>query len=92
VTKINKEQELELLKTLSDWSIKNGALNKLIYFRDFKQVVIFFNQLALLAEKMNHHPDLKIGYNYCEIKIITHDLGTLTFLDFELAKAIDDIQ
>jgi 4a-hydroxytetrahydrobiopterin dehydratase len=92
MNRLNELEQSKLLQTLSHWSVVNGELYKMKKFKNFNEVVIFFNQLAALAERMNHHPDLRIGYNYCEIKIITHDAGALTNLDFELAKAIDDIQ
>ena len=46
----------------------------------------FVNRLAALAERKDHHPDLKVGYGYCEVLFTTHDAGGLTALDAECAR------
>jgi 4a-hydroxytetrahydrobiopterin dehydratase len=49
--------------------------------------IAFVNQIAALAEKLNHHPDIAIAYNKVKLSIFTHDAGGLTAKDFDFAKA-----
>lgn len=51
----------------------------------------FMSQVALLAEKHNHHPDWYNSYNKVRIELTTHDTGSITEKDYELAKAIDKL-
>ena len=49
----------------------------------------FVNAVAWIANQENHHPDMKVGYNYCEIDYSTHAIGGLSENDFICAKKID---
>ena len=51
----------------------------------------FVNKIAFLAEKMNHHPDIKIGWCKVDILLTTHDSGDVTAKDIELASLCDKI-
>lgn len=75
------------------WTEKNNKLNKKFKFKDFKEAFAFMTHVALIAEKMNHHPEWKNTYNELEISLYTHDAGDIvTEKDHKLAKAIDAIQ
>ena len=52
----------------------------------------FVNKIALLAEKMDHHPDIKIGWCKVDILLTTHDSGDVTKKDIELASLCDKIK
>lgn len=71
--------------------IANNSLSKEITFKNFAQAFGFMTQVALEAEKLDHHPDWTNTYNKVLIKLSTHDAGGLTELDFKLAKKIDKI-
>ncbi len=58
-------------------------------FLDHSQAMGFVVRVALAAEAMNHHPDLRIVYNRVEIRLSTHDAGGVTESDFKLAGQID---
>lgn len=77
--------------TLKGWMIANNSLSKEITFKNFAQAFGFMTQVALEAEKLDHHPDWTNTYNKVLIKLSTHDAGGLTELDFKLAKKIDKI-
>lgn len=47
----------------------------------------YVNRLAVVAHEQDHHPDLRVGYNYCEVLFTTHDAGGLTALDATCARA-----
>ena len=64
---------------------------KIFTFTNFVQAFGFMAQVALLAEKMDHHPDWSNAYNRVEITLSTHDAGGITDLDLELARKIETI-
>ena len=71
------------------WAIINNKLSKTYVFRNFIQAMGFMTQVALEAEKMNHHPEWHNVYAQVDVELTTHDAGGLTPLDFELAAAMD---
>jgi 4a-hydroxytetrahydrobiopterin dehydratase len=74
------------------WINEDNALQATFKFKDFIEAWAFMNQVAMTAEKMNHHPDWSNVYNNVHIKLSTHDAGnTVTQKDIDLAKAIDVI-
>lgn len=74
------------------WEEKNNALVKSFKFKDFIEAFSFMTKVALIAEKMDHHPEWKNVYNKVLIKLTTHDAGnTITEKDRYLAKAIDSL-
>ena len=84
------EAELEAaLADLSGWEHKNGKLHKAFIFKNFVEAFGFMTQVALHAEKMNHHPELFNSYKDVSIDLITHDTNGITELDVKLAKRID---
>lgn len=76
----------------SDWKEENDQLIRNFEFNDFKEAWGFMAQVALLAEKANHHPTWSNTYNQVEIRLSTHDANnTVTDKDRELAKKISGI-
>ncbi|BCX14262.1 MAG: 4a-hydroxytetrahydrobiopterin dehydratase [Candidatus Dojkabacteria bacterium] len=73
------------------WIEKANKLEKEFKFDDFKDAFAFLVQVALVAEKFNHHPEIYNVYNRVVLKITTHDQKKLTSKDFELAQAIDGL-
>lgn len=69
----------------SPWTITNQKLCKSFVFRNFIQAVGFMTQAAIVAEKMNHHPEWSNVYKNVDVQLVTHDSGGITALDFELA-------
>jgi 4a-hydroxytetrahydrobiopterin dehydratase len=67
------------------------AIRKSYHFGDFSEAWGFIARIALLAEKMDHHPELFNVYNRVEIVLSTHDVEGLSELDVKLAHAIDEI-
>lgn len=79
------------LKTLKDWHFKDNSIQKDFKFKNFTQALGFIVQVGVLAEKMNHHPELFNVYNKVSIKLSTHDSGGVTSKDIDLAKEIEDL-
>ncbi len=74
------------------WTEKNDKLVKTFEFNNFVEAFGFMTKVAIIAEKMNHHPNWSNVYNKVSIELTTHDAGGLvTDKDRELAKAIDAI-
>ena len=69
----------------------NGALKKVFSFKNYRQSFAFVSQVALLAEKYNHHPKIILEYNSVEIELISHDKKVVTQRDIDLAEQIDKI-
>jgi len=75
-----------------EWTEQNNRLKKTFKFKDFSEAFAFMTQVALLAEKMDHHPYWTNVYNSVSIELSTHDAGdVVTEKDRKLAKAIDQL-
>ena len=75
----------------SDWEEGGNKLTKTFHFKDFKQVMPFVNQVMKIADKQNHHPDIKINYNKVKLSITDHEKGGVSEKCHKLVKAIDNI-
>ena len=74
------------------WKEENNKLTQTFKFESFVEAFGFMIKVALVAEKMSHHPEWKNVYNKVEITLTTHDEGnTITEKDRKLAKAIDEL-
>ncbi len=73
------------------WSIKERKLNKVFVFKNFIEAFGFMSKIALMAEKLNHHPEWFNSYNKVEISLTTHEAGGLTERDFMLAALIEEL-
>ncbi|CAN5610109.1 hypothetical protein BH10BAC4_BH10BAC4_17630 [soil metagenome] len=75
------------------WKQKNNKLTKTFKFKDFTDAFGFMTRVALVAEKMDHHPTWTNTYNTVSFELSTHDAGdTVTALDKKLANAIDSLK
>ena len=74
------------------WKEENNCLKKTFKFKDFTEAFGFMAKVAIVAEKMNHHPTWTNTYNTVSFELSTHDAGnTVTNLDKKLAEAIDKL-
>ena len=80
----------ELEKT-EGWSVKGTAIWRRFEFDNFSDALQFVNLAGAIADAMDHHPDIKLGWGYAELAITTHDRGGVTDVDFSLAKKINEI-
>lgn len=72
------------------WKEADNKLSRTIEFKDFVRAFGFMSQVAIIAEKMNHHPNWSNVYNKVTIELTTHDQGNaVTEKDRKLASAID---
>ena len=79
------------LGRLKGWSEVSGrdAISKKFVFADFNQAFGFMTRAALVAEKLDHHPEWSNVYKTVEVTLSTHDAGGVTSLDVALAKQMD---
>jgi 4a-hydroxytetrahydrobiopterin dehydratase len=89
--KLNVEVREAALAKLPGWSEVSGrdAIIRKFEFKDFNEAFGFMTRAALVAEKMDHHPEWFNVYKTVEVTLSTHDAGGLTERDIELAAAMD---
>lgn len=74
------------------WAKEKNQLIRHFEFTNFIEAFAFMNKVAMLAEKMDHHPNWSNSYNRVEIRLSTHDAGdVVTKKDHQLANAIDNL-
>ena len=81
------------LARLDGWSEVAGrdAISRKFSFKDFNEAFGFMTRAALIAEKMDHHPEWRNVYKTVEVVLATHDAGGVTSLDVDLAKAMNSV-
>jgi len=81
----------EAVKTLPRWVAVDGrdAIARTFRFKDFNAAFGFMARAALMAEKLDHHPEWFNVYNRVEVTLATHDAGGVTALDVTLAEFMD---
>jgi 4a-hydroxytetrahydrobiopterin dehydratase len=85
------EELKQALKRLPDWELAPGreAIARKFQFVDFDAAFAFMTRCALMAAKMDHHPEWSNVYNKVEVTLATHDAGGVTRKDIDLATAMD---
>jgi 4a-hydroxytetrahydrobiopterin dehydratase len=73
------------------WELLDGRLHRELIFADFSEAFAFMARVALLAEKLDHHPDWSNSWNKVVIDLVSHDKGGLTDRDTALAQAINQL-
>ena len=93
VTKLAGTDRAEALAKRASWTEVAGrdAIEKTFVFADFNEAFGFMARAALIAEKMNHHPEWSNVYKRVTVVLTTHEAGGLTERDIALAEAMDRI-
>ena len=89
--KLSAAERAKALAGLSGWSELSGrdAIAKSFKFKTFSEAFGFMARAALVAEKLDHHPEWFNVYNQVEVTLATHDAGGVTERDIKLAEAMD---
>jgi 4a-hydroxytetrahydrobiopterin dehydratase len=90
----SKLSEAEVKGRLAErpaWKLVDGKLHRELAFVDFVTAFSFMSGAALVAERLNHHPEWFNVYGTVRIDLNTHDVSGISELDFELAAALDDL-
>jgi len=93
VATLTTEARVAALQRLKHWKATRDhmAITRTFTFADFNEAFGFMTRAALVAEKMNHHPEWSNTYKTVEVVLTTHEAGGLTDRDFALAEAMDRI-
>ncbi|MDR0215702.1 MAG: 4a-hydroxytetrahydrobiopterin dehydratase [Comamonas sp.] len=90
---LSPEQTREQLAALGGWELvgtnASPAIRKTYRFGNFYETMAFVNALALIAHQQDHHPDLEVGYNRCQVSLNTHDVGGISDTDIDCARRIE---
>ena len=91
LSKLSREDIERELAALPGWSVVAGKIRRSITFESFNQAFGFMTQVALYAEKKDHHPEWSNVYIKVTIDLTTHDLGGISTRDIEMANYINAI-
>ncbi len=80
------------LASLTDWALRDGAIEKTYKFANFHETMAFVNALAWVAHAEDHHPDVRLSYNRCVVRYNTHSVGGISINDFICAAKIDALR
>lgn len=92
--KLDPQELAPLLTELGAWQhdpARGGTISRRFTFRDFAQAFGFMTQVAIVAEKRDHHPEWSNVYNRVDVTLTTHDAEGLTMKDIELARCMDEV-
>ncbi len=90
ITKLTTAQRQQALSRLPGWEMDGRkAMRKTYIFKDFAAAFGWMTQIAIAAEKADHHPEWFNVYNRVEVRLTTHDAGGLTERDITLARIMD---
>ncbi|WP_395747084.1 4a-hydroxytetrahydrobiopterin dehydratase [Prosthecobacter sp.] len=87
---LSQEAVQQQMASLPGWRVEGGELVKELRFPSYMAGIEFVRRAAVLAEAMNHHPDLFVGWRKVTVRLSTHSAGGLTRLDFELAAQLEE--
>ena len=89
--KLSSERLTEALVGLNGWKSTDDLIEKDYEFKAYKDGLVFACAVGYLADAMDHHPDMTIGYRRVKIQLSTHDAGGITETDVKLATKIESL-
>jgi 4a-hydroxytetrahydrobiopterin dehydratase len=78
----------EALSGLPGWTLEGGMVTKEFAFDSYSSGLVFAVACGHMADRLNHHPDLFVGYKKVRVSFVTHDAGGLTAYDMEAARRV----
>ena len=89
----NEEIEKSIIEELDNkWDFKDGKLVKSFKFSSFMNTIYFVNEVAKVAERLDHHPIITINWKTVKLSLKSFDVGAITKRDIALAKGIMEIE
>ena len=89
----NEEIEKSIIEELDDkWELKDGKLVKSFEFSSFRNAIYFVNEVAKVAEKLDHHPIITINWRTVRLSLKSFDVDAITKRDIALAKGIKQLE
>jgi 4a-hydroxytetrahydrobiopterin dehydratase len=89
--RLGADEVTSRLTTIPDWTVRDGKLHREFQFADFVHAFGFMARVALVAERMNHHPEWFNVWNKVRVDLATHDAGGISAKDFELAAEMNKL-
>lgn len=86
---LSQNQITELLKQLDGWTLLDRIIEKIFMFNNYPQAMSFVNAVACIFDQEDHHPELTISHNKCEIEYFTHAIYGFSKNDFICAAKVD---
>lgn len=90
---LSATQLVSQLAQIEGWQLSGDgpdlAIEKTFSFVNYYETMAFVNAVALIAHQQDHHPDLKVQYNRCNVRFNTHDVGGVSATDFDCARRVD---
>ena len=74
------------------WALRGSELTREFQFKNFREAMVFVNQVAEVAEAQGHHPDIFISYKIVRLTLTTHKINGLSQNDFIMAARIDQLR
>ena len=87
--KLDEAQVAQHMKALPGWELGEDRIKRTFRFKDFVEAFGLMSSVALVAERMNHHPEWRNVWATVEVELSTHDAEGLTELDMKLAREMD---
>lgn len=81
----------DVITVLSGWQARNDAIEKTFRFAGYPETIQFVNAVAWIAQRLDHHPDLEVGYDRCRVVWTTHDANGVTMNDCIAAAKIEQL-
>lgn len=79
------------LKKHPEWELEGAMLTRVIEFEEFMEGIDFVNDLAEIADELQHHPDILVQFTRVTLTLTTHEAGGITEADLDLAARIDNL-
>jgi 4a-hydroxytetrahydrobiopterin dehydratase len=87
--KLTEQETTERLDEMPGWVLVDGKMQRMFKFRSFAEAMGWMTTLAIIADKIDHHPEWSNVYNRVTVSLITHDLGAISTLDIVLAQEME---
>lgn len=90
---LTNDEIKKLMPQIKEWQVSSDGkfISRRYSFKDFYHTMAFVNAVAWVSHQENHHPDMEVGYNYCQMKYTTHAVNGLTQNDFICAAKVDQL-
>ncbi len=89
--RIPESEVANWLTQVPNWTREGAKMVRTFQFKNFREALAFVVHVGILAERMDHHPDIEIRYKQVTLRLSTHSAGGLTENDFKLARQIDQV-